>query len=326
MTFKGAVRSYGAAVRRVERSQQRAYREQIKRYKQLEKEQELMDAQEQFKTYKNYINTLYSIHKGGTDKVDWDFMANEAEPDLMPNYDYNQAVAINNLNNYKPSFFSKLLGLDKNNIQELEKEIKKAKIQDKLTIEDAYNKHLEWQQVTAMTTGVLNRNKNAYKDAFEYFEPFIDLEEFGSKINFVLESNYVIVDFFVHGNELIPKHELNLTKTGKLSIKDMPKSRFNEYYQDYVCGCALRLAKEVYAYLPVDMVIVNAIGELLNFKTGHFEEKTVLSVAMPEANLMRLNFDFIDPSDSMENFVHNMSFSKTNGFKEVDRLNIKDFV
>lgn len=38
----------------------------------------------------------------------------------------------------------------------------------------------------------------------------------------------------------------------KLSVKAMPKGRFHEVYQDYACGCCLRIGREVLALLPVD--------------------------------------------------------------------------
>jgi hypothetical protein len=62
------------------------------------------------------------------------------------------------------------------------------------------------------------------------------------------------------------------------------------------------------------MVIVNAVSDLLKTQTGHMEEKTILSVAIPRDTLGRLNFERVDPSDSLNNFVHRMKFLKTKGF------------
>ena len=94
----------------------------------------------------------------------------------------------------------------------------------------------------------------------------------------------------------------------------MPKSRFFELYQDYVCGAALRVGRELLALLPVDMVLAHGTSEVLNSVTGHIEEATILSVAMPRATMDRLNLSALDPSDSMTNFVHHMDFKKTKGF------------
>jgi hypothetical protein len=68
------------------------------------------------------------------------------------------------------------------------------------------------------------------------------------------------------------------------------------------------------------MVIVNAVSDLLNTQTGHMEEKTILSVAIPRETLGRMNLKRIDPSDSLSNFVHRMKFLKTRGFRAVEAI------
>ena len=76
---------------------------------------------------------------------------------------------------------------------------------------------------------------------------------------------------------------------------------------------------------PIEMVIIHAIGNLLNSKTGHLEDKPIISVAIPRKTLETFNFEMLDPSDSMENFVHKMTFKKTKGFEAVEKLNPLDF-
>lgn len=49
---------------------------------------------------------------------------------------------------------------------------------------------------------------------------------------------------------------------------------------------------------------------MLDTKTGHMKNMTILSVYIPKQTLDTLNFDNIDPSDSMKNFVHKMDFKK----------------
>ncbi|EEP7761549.1 hypothetical protein HCK34_004812, partial [Salmonella enterica] len=88
----------------------------------------------------------------------------------------------------------------------------------------------------------------------------------------------------------------------------------------------LRVARELLNLLPDDMVIVTAVDELLNTATGYPEELPILSVAVTRQVLDRLNMDAIDPSDSMNNFVHNMNFKKTTGFRAVPELNPGQFV
>ncbi len=128
----------------------------------------------------------------------------------------------------------------------------------------------------------------------------------------------------VNSEEVIPNEVKTQLKSGKLSVKPMSKTRFYELYQDYICGGVLRVARELFALLPVEFVIVTAVGELLNTKTGYLDEQPILSVIIPRDTINRLNFDLLDPSDSMENFSHNMKFYKTKGFQVVQKLSPSD--
>jgi hypothetical protein len=51
----------------------------------------------------------------------------------------------------------------------------------------------------------------------------------------------------VNGRSAIPSEVKSLTAAGRVVVKTMPKARFHEIYQDYVCGCLLRLAREIFA-------------------------------------------------------------------------------
>ena len=106
----------------------------------------------------------------------------------------------------------------------------------------------------------------------------------------------------------------------------MQKGRYYEIYQDHVCGAALRAGRELLALLPVQFVVVHATTDLLNSATGHMEESPILSVALPRDTVGKMNFESLDPSDSMNNFVHRMNFKKTKGFTAVEKLDPTDFV
>ncbi len=134
------------------------------------------------------------------------------------------------------------------------------------------------------------------------------------------ESSIIEVTINTHGNDIIPNEVKSLLKSGRLSVKKMPKGKFNELYQDYVCSCVLRVSCEIFSIFPDEKVFVTAVDKLLNTKTGHLEESPILSVCFSRNTLHSLNLDSIDPSDSMDNFVHKMSFKKTKGFEAVERL------
>jgi len=58
VTVKGVIRSYGAAVRRMEREQQRQAREAAKRFKEQQKLQAIEDTGKAVKDWMNYIDCI----------------------------------------------------------------------------------------------------------------------------------------------------------------------------------------------------------------------------------------------------------------------------
>jgi hypothetical protein len=128
------------------------------------------------------------------------------------------------------------------------------------------------------------------------------------------------VEFDVYTNNIIPKEEKKLTKTGKLSIKQLTKTRYFELQQDYVCSCILRIARDLFALLPLNTVFIHAYDDQLNTVTGHEDRVLILSIKIDRETLNGLNFESIDCSDSMNNFPHHMMFRKTKGFDIVEKI------
>lgn len=102
----------------------------------------------------------------------------------------------------------------------------------------------------------------------------------------------------------------------------MPKTIYLDILQDYVCSCAIRIARDMFAILPFNLVIVNAMDQQLNTATGQLEVVTILSVKFEKSALSSLNFNAIDCSDSMINFEHNMDFKKNKGFMAVEKVHL----
>lgn len=131
------------------------------------------------------------------------------------------------------------------------------------------------------------------------------------------------IEFEVNTEDVVPKEQLSLTKTGKLSKKQMPKGRYFDIQQDYVCSCVIRIARDMFALLPLHTVYIHAVDNRLNTATGYIEKITILSVKLERGKLNRLNFANIDCSDALEAFEHKMNFKKTKGFEPVTRLAMK---
>jgi len=323
-TLKGAMRSYGAAVRRIEREQQRQAREAAKRYKEQQKLQEIRDARQAVMDWENYVNMIQSAHKNCTDSIDWTQIKNTPKPVKPILENKNENFAKEKLATFKPTFFEKIFGLTEKRISKLKDQVEKAKIIDQKEYDSAQKEYLEelnnWEELQGIADGVHDKNPEAYKDALEYFNPFSDIGELGTQLKFSFEDNLMDIDLMVNSEEVVPNYELKQTSTGKLSKKNMAKGKYNELYQDHICSSAIRVAREVFAYLPIDKARINAISNMLNSATGHLEDQPILSVIFVPETIEKLNLETIDPSDSMQNFLHNMKFNKTNGFSAVSKI------
>ncbi|MDM1368334.1 hypothetical protein HX052_10125 [Myroides marinus] len=189
-----------------------------------------------------------------------------------------------------------------------------------------YNLYLEQKKDLETTReiakGVLNGDIQYYTYALNYVNPFEDLKDYGSDISFNVASNLINIDFYVHGEDVVPYVTKKILRNGSV-LKEEPisNSRFNEIYQNYVCSCVLRIAKEVFQLLPlVDNVQVNAKGFILNTSTGNNEDETILSVKIDRLRLETFNFELLSPAGAMSNFEHRMDFKKNEGFKPVQDL------
>ncbi len=323
-TINGFIRSSVAASRRVQRANQRHSREMAKIQKQQLKQEQLENALDAVQHYEDFINLITTVHARCSDNIDWTEIQAETVP-IKPIYENtHEQTARRKLEEFRPTFFHKLFGTVAKKIKKLEGGIEADTKTDQKIYEQSLSEYTadleEWQILQKLAKGVLSKDPLSYTEVIQYYNPFTDIGELGSKVNMNFEKDYVNADLIINSVEVIPAYTLKLTASGKLNKKDMPVSRFNELYQDYICSCILRIARELFAHIPVDYVIVSAVGNLLNTSTGYKEEQPILSVKIPLKTLESLNYETIDPSDSMSNFNHNMKFSKTAGFSPVQRL------
>ena len=289
----------------------------IAQEKMILKEQEKQRAKYEVDIFENQCELVKSIHQECDDEVDWVNIINSQPPHQLGEIGLNEKKAIRDYENYKPKFFEWLFKKDEKAYTQLARQIEQAKVED----EKAYK---EWEELIQIAKSILDGNIDTYFKVIDEMNPLDDLSEFGSGFSFSTDDpSYMEVEFDVHSNTIIPKEEKKLTKTGKLSIKQMTKTRYFELQQDYVCSCILRIARDLFALLPLKIVIIHAYDEQLNTETGHEERRLILSVKIDRENLNCLNFDNIDCSDSMNNFPHHMNFRKIKGFDSVDKITTK---
>jgi len=262
--------------------------------------------------YNNLVESLRSIHKTCDDPVNWEALKNSSEPFAPGTIGPRQAAALQELNAYKPGLFERLSSGNKK--KELEKAVEQAAAEDAEEYEN-------WKKLVALADRVLQGDLDAYLDVIDQMNPLGDLIDFGSDFEIGADNAGAIeVEFKAKIDSIVPQYTLSLTKTGKLSQREMTKTAYFELVQDFVCSCSIRIARDIFALLPVKTVVVHAVDSRINNQTGRREEVTILSVLFERDIMDGLNFEHIDPSAAMNNFLHNMKFQKTAGMMPVDRV------
>lgn len=325
MGWKGTVRSVGTAIRAADRDAKRRQRELVVQEKQYEKMQQLEQAVYEVEVYENNIEIIQSLHKESGEKVDWVAIAKSPPPPEPKNTHHKEKAARLKAENYKPGFFDKILKRSGQKQKQLNAATHKSQEADlnehEKNIKNWKSDIGDWEKKTTLSKLLAEGDKESKINVIKELNPFSEISDLGSNLSFVVHENSIVeAEIHIHGEKIVPTEIKTLLQSGRLSVKKMPKGKYYEIYQDYVCSCVLRVANELFSILPDNMVIVTAIDEMLNTNSGHLEKLPILSIAVARKTLDSLNLNNIDPSDSMSNFIHNMSFKKTQGFKPVIRI------
>jgi hypothetical protein len=305
MANKTSVRGMLAALRRQQRDAQKRQRDLEHQIKEQAKLSAIEQARLEVEAHENKLEVLLSVHKEQGETWDWIALAASIPPPC-PQKSSNHELKAKQLMLVSSS-------REKGNA---EATIEQARLQDEQLFQEAMQTYgvekSEQEKLKDLAFRILAKEHKAYIEALVEFSPLREISDLGSLLHFTVHSATLIeCEMKVNSTKTIPTEVKTLTASGKMSVKVMPKGRFHEIYQDYVCGCMLRVAREVFAMLPVEMVLVTASADLLDSRTGHTAVQPVLSAAIPRAVIARLNFEQLDSSEALENFRHRGDFKAT---------------
>ncbi len=177
------------------------------------------------------------------------------------------------------------------------------------------------RELQPFAQSVLAGDIDAYFRVIEQVGPFDDLLEYGSGFEVGTDDPKIMeIEFQVKSDDIIPTQYPDMKASGEIVMKDFSKSAYFELVQDYVSSTMLRVARDTFALLPVQTVIIHAVDKVLNPATGNDEEVTIASAKIKRDAMATLNFERIDPSDCLESFESNVKFKKTTGYSPVDRV------
>lgn len=292
-----------------------SYSSQAQLQRQQERFNELQQNESMVREYESFVESIKTIHTKCDDEIDWSHINAINEPFNPNGMGPRQVKAIQALENFKPNFIQKAIkSIAESKKASLAQAVEKAAAEDRAEYE-------EWKNLNLLSQRILAGDIDAYFEVINEMNPLDDLLEYGSDFEFGADTSTAMeIEFRVKSEQIVPTFSMSLTQTGKLSKKDLTKTAYYELIQDYVCSCAIRIARDMFALLPLKIVVVHAVDNIINSETGHHEDATILSIVFERDALNSLNFSNIDPSDAMNNFRYNMKFLKTSGFKPVERI------
>lgn len=152
----------------------------------------------------------------------------------------------------------------------------------------------------SLAQDVINGDIETYLKLVSDLNPLNDLMEYGSEFECGTDDPRMIgVHFTVNSQRVLNP------------VSTLPREQYNSLLQDYVCGCAIRIARDMFALLPVRHILVEA-------SDGNDD---ILSVDFTRTGFSDLDFDVLDPSDTLQRFEHRMEYSSSEGFSPVETLN-----
>jgi hypothetical protein len=278
----------------------------------------------EYRLYNAKVNALQGVHREGYLPIEWAAIVHAHAPPQPILRGWREQQAAHAFANFKPTLAEKVFGAEMRRSQ-LGQDVYAARAADEhkhRAALAAYAADLQrWQWFQATARGVLNGDLSACQLALDHLGPFATFLALGSSLNVLITRSWC-VEVWLTGNtnSIVPTLHIDFTSTGKLSRKEMPAARYWALYQDHVCSAALRVAREVFAILPIPITLVHVGYPGINPQTGHADCFPILSVAIERVAFNSLNLHALDPSDSMANFEHRMKYRKSSGFEQIAPL------
>lgn len=164
--------------------------------------------------------------------------------------------------------------------------------------DDTYNREM-WSYYHSVAKNILSGDIDTYLEVIYTVNPLDDLLEYGSKFEFGTDDPLKIeVEFTV--NESVISN-IKATKSN---------TEYNNILNDFVCSMCIRIARDMFALLPIKNVIVHA----------DLFDNTVISVNFDRSTMSKIKFGYIDSSDTILKFKSNINFNEETGYMPVCRL------
>lgn len=150
---------------------------------------------------------------------------------------------------------------------------------------------LTWGYLRGKAEAVLAGDADAMLQVLQDVAPYNDLAKYAGDFTFGME-------------------DLSLLEMEFSLSEERFKAEGAKGRQDAVCSVILRVARDSFALLPVECVIIHAM----------LRGETIVSAEFPREDFADIDFDGQDASELLEEYVHNMDYQSSVGFSPVERI------
>ena len=150
--------------------------------------------------------------------------------------------------------------------------------------DDVFMEPEAWSFLKSISRKVLSGDIDAYLETIEKMRPVDDLLDYGSDFEFGTDNpNSMEVEFRINAHNMLPDANVVGVET------------YEQIFKEYVCASSIRVARDLFALLPVKYVIVYAKKE----------DEVVLQAKFDKNEVQKINFKEESGVEIIERFMLN---------------------
>lgn len=150
--------------------------------------------------------------------------------------------------------------------------------------DDVFMEPEAWRFLKSISRKVLSGDIDAYLETIEKMRPVDDLLDYGSDFEFGTDNpNSMEVEFCINTHNMLPDANVVGVET------------YEQIFKEYVCASSIRVARDLFALLPVKYIIVYAKKE----------DEVVLQARFDKNEVQKINFKEESGVKIIERFILN---------------------
>lgn len=272
-------------------------------------------AKNAIKEYEYLMFIVKNIYKFSNDIIEWNEVRRIPEPFNINELGPNALIEQSLIDAYEPSLVEKAF----------KSKMDKKKEHFKLKLREAMQKdeyiYNAWRELIDLAEDILKGSISSYFKAIKIINPFEDLLELGIDFEFGADNSDVMhVEYVIDSRKIIPYYKLTSSKMGVLNKSNFSREEYNNLVKDYISGCAVRIARELFALIPIKEVIVHIVDHKFNTDSRINEKLTVFSADIKRELIENLDIDKLTPFDILENSKYSINFNEYDGLQITDRI------